>query len=320
MSLAERIDRFQQRHTIIGFPLASIYKFTDDSGPYLAAIITYYTFVSIVPLLLLASTVLGVLLVGHPQWQASVLDSTLAQFPVVGNQLSTPHALTGNPASVVVGVLAAMYGGLGAAQAVQFAANTVWHVPRNSRRNPFKARARSLLLIATTGLGMLVAVVGSAFVHALLQGPWLLRLSAFAVGAIVATAVIMVAYRLAPTRRSPWRALLPGAAVAGVLLELLQSLGFVYVGHVLRHASVTNGVFATFLGLIAYIYVAAFVVVLGMEVCVVHADRLWPRALLTPFTDNVVLTSADQSAYTAQARAQRAKGFEEIEVNFDEDD
>lgn len=320
MSLVERIDRFQQRHTVVGFPLACIYKFTDDSGNYLAAVLTYYTFVSIVPLLLLASTALSVLLLGHPDLQRYVLKTAVSQFPVVGQHLENPHGLAGNPASVIVGIVAAVYGGLGAAQAVQFAANTAWHVPRNSRRNPFKARARSLLLITTTGLGMLVAVIGSAIVHAVLGGSWLLRLGGFAVSTAVAVGIILLAYRLAPTRRAPWRALVPGAVVAGLLLQAIQGLGFLYVGHVLRHASATSGVFATFIGLLAYVYLVAFVLVLGMEVCVVRADHLWPRAVLTPFTDSVVLTRADESAYTAQARAQRAKGFEEIDVSFREHD
>jgi hypothetical protein len=45
--------------------------------------------------------------------------------------------------------------------------------------------------------------------------------------------------------------------------------------------------------------------------------RLYPRALLTPFTDNVSLTDADEHAYTEQVRAQQAKGFQEITVTFD---
>jgi membrane protein len=48
----------------------------------------------------------------------------------------------------------------------------------------------------------------------------------------------------------------------------------------------------------------------------VRALRLYPRALLTPFTDDVDLTPADERAYAAQASAQRAKGFERVHVSF----
>jgi hypothetical protein len=56
--------------------------------------------------------------------------------------------------------------------------------------------------------------------------------------------------------------------------------------------------------------------VLGFEINVVWAKRLYPRALLTPFTDQVELTEADRRVYTDSARAQRHKGFEEVDVRF----
>lgn len=98
--------------------------------------------------------------------------------------------------------------------------------------------------------------------------------------------------------------------------QLLQSFGVLYVGHVVKGASATNGVFAVVLGLVAFLYVTAVAVVLCAELNVVLADRLHPRALLTPFTDDVELTPGDRRAYTAQAEAQRSKGTEEIDVSF----
>jgi membrane protein len=71
------------------------------------------------------------------------------------------------------------------------------------------------------------------------------------------------------------------------------------------------------LGLMAWIYLLALVIVLAAETNVVHEKRLWPRALLTPFTDNVELTSADRRAYTGYVKSERHKGFESIDVGFD---
>ncbi|MGH3547099.1 MAG: hypothetical protein ACRDQU_03045, partial [Pseudonocardiaceae bacterium] len=59
MGVPARLDRFQRRHTWLGFPLAVIYKFVDDQGGYLAVLITYYGFVSLFPGLLLLISVLG---------------------------------------------------------------------------------------------------------------------------------------------------------------------------------------------------------------------------------------------------------------------
>jgi membrane protein len=108
----------------------------------------------------------------------------------------------------------------------------------------------------------------------------------------------------------------PGAVSAAVAWQLLQSFGAVYIGHVVKSASATNGVFALVLGMLAFLYITATVVVLCAQVNVVRVDRLHPRALLTPFTDNVDLTAGDRSVYATQAEAQRSKGFENVDVTF----
>jgi membrane protein len=90
----------------------------------------------------------------------------------------------------------------------------------------------------------------------------------------------------------------------------------IYVAHVVKNASDTNGVFAFVLGLIAFLYLAALALVLCVEADVVRLDRLWPRSLMTPFTDNVVLSEGDRRAYTSQVEVQQMKGFEHIDVRF----
>jgi uncharacterized BrkB/YihY/UPF0761 family membrane protein len=142
------------------------------------------------------------------------------------------------------------------------------------------------------------------------------------VGAAVAvnTAVFLFVFRVAPARRVSYRELLPGAFAAAVCWQLLQTFGVAYVGRVIRHASATNSVFAVVLGLLAFLYLTAVATVLCVEVDVVRVDRLYPRALLTPFTDDVDLTTGDRRAYTGQAQSQRAKGFEDIDVTFDRKD
>jgi YihY family inner membrane protein len=316
VSVVERIDRTQRHHPWLGFPLAIFYKFFDDMGNYLAVLLAYYALIAIVPLLLLGSTLLGVVLIGHPKLQEDLLDSALGQVPVIGEQLQVPGSFSGGLGGVLIGVLGSLYGALGVAQALQYAGNTIWHIPRNSRPNPFLARGRSLLLVGTAGSGMLVAVVGIAVLHGLVLDTLVSKLLIGLAGVVVSTLVLLVAFQLAQNKRVRWGRLVPGALLASIGLQALQNLSYVYVDHVISRASTTNAIFAAILGLLAYLYLAAVLVVFSMELNVVHAERLWPRALLTPFTDNVSLTAADQEAYAGQAQAQRTKGFEEIEVRF----
>ena len=99
--------------------------------------------------------------------------------------------------------------------------------------------------------------------------------------------------------------------------QALQSLGSYYVKHSLTHATQTYGLFGVVLGLVAFLHLAALLTLLCAEVNVVRARRLWPRSLMTPFTDNVQLTDADERSYEALATTQQTKGFEDIDVSFD---
>ena len=321
MGVTDRLDRYQRRHHWAAFPLAVLYKFVDDQGTYLAALITYYGFLSLFPLLLLSASVLGFVLQDDPELQSEILRSALRQFPVLGDELRDPQGLRGSVVGVVVGALVALYGALGVAQAVQNAMNVVWAVPRHRRPNPIKARARSLLLLGTGGIGVLGTTVLSAITASSKAYGGSVSRSVAVVAAIAAIAlnasVFVLAFRVATARDLRKRDVLPGALGAAVVWQLLQVFGAAYVRSVLNGPSATYGTFALVLGLLAWLFVAAVAVVLCVEVNVVRAKRLYPRALLTPFTDDVDLTGADERTYADAATAQSAKGFEQVEVRFD---
>jgi YihY family inner membrane protein len=319
-----KIDEFQRKHTIIGMPIAVIYKYFDDQGPYLAAIISYYAFIAIFPLLLLGSSILGLVLKSNPDLKQRLLDSALSQFPIIGTQLGQPEGLSGSTTTIVIGSIVALYGAMGLGQAVQNAANIAWSVPRNSRANPIILRLRSIIFLAISGAGILaLAIATSVFANPNAVGAdleatlrWVIRL----VGFVLTIAIFVSVFRLISHGRAGWRSVLPGAIVAAILWQGLQWIGNTYVQGVIVKAkgNQMNETFALVLGLVAFIFVAAVMVVLGLEVNVVLRRHLWPRALLTPFTDNVVLTEADRKAYAFYAKSQRHKGFQSVEVTFED--
>jgi len=316
------LDGFQRRHRWAGFPLAVAYKFVDDQGGYLAALITYYGFLSLFPLLLLLVTVLGFVLHGDPHLQAKLLNSALAQFPVIGSQLrENVHARSGSGLALVVGIVTTLYGCLGAAQATQNALNRAWAVPRNVRPNPIKSRLRSLLLVGVLGLGVLVTTglsgltTGAGAFGATVAGG--LRVGAIVLAVLANIALFMLAFRVLTAPEVPTRHLRLGAVVAGIGWEIGQLAGTYFVTHALKGTREAYGVFGLVLGLIAWIYLLALITVLSAEINVVAQRHLWPRALLTPFTDDVQLTSADKRSYTAYAESERHKGFETVDVDFE---
>jgi YihY family inner membrane protein len=311
------VDRSQQRLPGLSFVVGVWKKFSDDQAGNLAALVAYYAFVSLFPLLLIASTVLSVVLRGDPALQHRLLTSALNSIPVIGSELDKPEHLSGGPAGLTIGIIGSVYGALGVAQAFQYASNTMWAVPRNTRPNPLHARGRSLALLAVIGLGILatttLSILSGGGVGAL---GTTLRYLAIAAALIINVAVAIFAFRFAPARRVTTRNVLPGAIGAAVAWQLLQSFGVVYVQHVVKHASASNQVFAIVLGLLAYLFLTALVVLFCVEINVVRVNHMHPRALLTPFTDNVDLTPGDRRTYSRLAKAQRSKGFEHIDVDF----
>ena len=312
-----RLDRLQRRSRVAGFLIAVVYKYIDDQGSYLAALITYYAFVSLFPALLLLTTVLGVVLVGHPALQAQILQSAVAQFPVIGKQLGQPQGLSGGTVGVVIGIAGALYGGLGVGQAAQNAMDTMWAVPRNVRPDPIRSRLRSLLLLVVLGSALIATTVLSA-VNRASRSLGVVASAGIVMAAVaINTGVCLLVFKVATARDVTYRQVLPGAVAAATVWQLLQWFGAVYVGHVVKSASATNSVFALVLGLLAFLYLIATTLLLCGQVNVVATDHLYPRALLTPFTDDVELTRGDRDTYTGLAKAQRAKGFQQIDVTFD---
>lgn len=324
MRITTHLDDYQRRHRWLGFPLAVAYKFGDDQGAYLAALITYYAFLSLFPLLLLFVTVLGFALHGDPELQQRLVDSTLSQFPIIGTQLQhNVHSLHGSTFGMVVGIAGALYGGLGALQAGQNALNRVWAVPRNQRPNAFRARLLSLLLLLVLGTGVIATTVLSGLA-ASARGYGAdvgvgLRILAIALSVAVNVGLFVLAFRTMTAREVKTGDVIVGAVVAAVAWQVLQAVGTYYVGYKLKNATEVYGLFGLVLGLVAWLALEALVVVLAAEINVVRAKRLWPRSLLTPFTDQVDLTKADERAYDSYARTEQFKGFENVNVDFDGD-
>jgi YihY family inner membrane protein len=320
VGLVAAIDRGQRRYSVFGLPIAIFYKYVDDQGNYLAATITYYAFIAIFPLILLGSSILGFFLQNDPALASRILDSALANFPIIGDQLGRPGGLKGSVAGVVVGALAALYGSLGLGQALQNANNVAWAVPRNRRPNPITLRLRSLLVLVTTGAAIIAITTVSTLgtdtetfgTRADDTVSWLVRL----LTVIVLGAVLTLIFRIATARRHTLVRAAPGAFVVAVLWQLLQYAGTVYVDRVIKETSGMNGTFALVLGLVGLVYIASVMGMLGIEVNVVLARRLWPRSLASLFVDNTDLTDADLRAYAGYARSQQHKSIASIDVTF----
>jgi len=298
------VDRWQQRHRWLAFGVAAWKKFGDDQAGNLAALVAYYAFAAIFPLLLVLVTVLDLVLSHHPALREHLLSSALASFPVIGDQLKhNVHALGQTGAALVIGLIFAFLGARGVADAMQGAMNAAWGVPYPERPGFPWSLIRSVSLVLVVGIGLIVTITLSGIAGGaghLLSGVGG-HIGAVAVSLLLNVGLFWAGFRLAAARSVATRDLLPGALIAAPAWQVLQLAGGYVIAHQLARSSSLYGVFGIVLGLIAWLYLQAQITLYAVEVNVTAIRKLWPRSLFPP-----PLTEQDLAAYRLYAEtAQR---------------
>jgi membrane protein len=302
-------DDFQQRHAPLAIPMAVIRKFGNDQGGSLAALVAYYGFFSLLPLLLVMTTVLGFVLAGNPHAQAAVENSVLGQFPVIGGQLHL-HSLTGKVSTLVIGLVTSLLGGLGVTGAAQNAFDRVWAVPFKDRPDFLRTRLRGLALIGILGVLFLASTVLSGLASGL-GGP-AAKVGGIVISLVVNFGIFMAAFRFMTAAVIQLRCLWIGVAVAAFFWELLQFFGGIYINHVIRHASPVGAEFALPIGLLVFLHLGAQLTLYAAEINVVLARGLYPRSLL-----GAPEQPADEATYRALAKVEERHESETVHVEFD---
>jgi len=313
VSLSDRLhslDRRQQQSRRLGFIAAVVKKFEEDGAGQLAALISYYAFVSLFPLLLVFVTILGFILQGNPSEQKKILDGTLGQIPLISDQIER-HSISGSTPALVIGIVLSLLAGLGITSATQHALNRIWNVPFKDRPDFLRSRLRGLAMLAILGTLAIVSAVAAGFVGSV-GHPAIAVVGGVVVAFTFNIALFMIAFKLLTAAEVAWRDLLPGVLVASVLWQLLEHIGGYYIDHVLKRTEPLYGVFAIVLGLLAWLYLGAQLVIFSAEINVVRLYRLWPRSFFAgPLLD------ADKRALTGSAEVEERIEEEHVEVEFD---
>lgn len=309
--LLTKFDSFQRRHGFFGFLHAVIKKYGDDEAGYQAALLTYYGFLSLFPLLLVLTTVLGGLAGSHPHLKATVINSTTQYFPTLGNQLSEHiGSLHKTGLALIIGVLFTLYGARGIADAFRHGVNHIWRVPKVRRIGFPLAAVRSLGIVIIGGAGFILASVIAGYAVTAGHGAGFHILSV-AVDLIILFWVFLFLIKVSLPMHVHFRDIEAGAAAAAIGLVILQTLGNYILRHELKNLSALYSNFAIVLGLLFWIYLQSQVVYYAIEIASVREARLWPRSL----TGNN-LTDADRRAYALQAKKERQIEEESIATHF----
>lgn len=288
-----RFDRWQQGVPVVAFPVSVWLRYREDRCYEYAALLSYYGFFSIFPLLTVAVTIIGFLLNDNPTLRDELLDTVFAQIPVVGDALADQiGGLEGNGIVLLVAVGFTLWAGIGVVRVAQDAFNTMWSVSIMRWPSFFPKLLRALGALVIIGGAFLVATIVSAIATFAFDIPGLERLAGVLVAVIVNTLMLLLVFKVLTVSDIGWRSLIPGALLGGAAMWLLQFLGGIYINSVVLGAGNVYGAFATALGLLVWLALVARIVLLAAEVNVVAQKRLWPRSF-----EGKNLTEADERSF-----------------------
>jgi YihY family inner membrane protein len=308
------VNRFQQRYGALAFLYGVMKKFGEDRAGEQAALLAYFGFFSIFPLLLFAVTVLGMVLRSNPELQEGILSSALAQFPIIGDQIR--RNITGlgrSGVALIIGLVGALWGGLGGMKALQNAMDHVWNVPVRKQPGTPARIARGLVMLAVFGAFALVTTGLNAIGAGTEEVSIAIRVASFLGSLALNVLLYLFIYKQLTVTQLSWNDIAPGAAVAGAAWTVVQSVGNYYVGTRLKDANALYGLFGMVIGLLSWLYLGAQITLWGAEINVVRKTRGWPRSL-----DAEHLTEADERLLTRQAEEEERVPQEEVGVRFDQ--
>jgi membrane protein len=298
------LDRLQKRTRPSAVAVATVKKWSEDHSGNLAAMIAFWGFFSVFPLLLVLITLLGWVLPASDK--TSVLTHIAELFPLLDTK--SVRSLSGATWALALGACSALWSGLGVVRTTQWAFDSVWEIPYRARIGTFKQVLRSVWVLATIGLGLVLSTLISGIVSTSSSGVGLGtagRIGGYLIAAALDVVLVVIAFRILTSRQVTTRDVLPGALLAGLVFFVLQQASAIIIASHLRNAQSTYGHFATVITILWWFYLQSEITLFAAQLNVVLRDRLYPRSIV-----NAPRTDADHRALQAYA-TERAYQSEE---------
>lgn len=242
-------------------------RFSEVHGGYLASAVTVSAFVSLFPLLLAVIGVVGLLSVGAddlPGQLTQRLGLTGDAAKLLRESIQTAEE-SGKGASVL-GLVGLLWTGLGLVAAFQFAFDSVWQIGGRGLRD----KLYGLAWLAGAGAIFVASFFATAAVRWLPGPAWPLALAiAFVVGVVA----WLWTFKALTNRDIGWRALVPGAVVGALGLEVLKVVGAVYVPRVVSSSSALYGSIGIVFAVLAWLLFFGRLVVYAAVVNVVRWEE-----------------------------------------------
>ncbi len=306
MGLLNKVDRAQKATKPTSVAVATFKKFSEDQSTNLAAMIAFWAFFSIFPLFLVLLTVLGWVLPASEK--TSVLDHIASLFPLLDP--TTVKGLSGSLWALIVGLVTALWSGIGVVRTLQSAFSSVWEIPQHERPGFLEQIKRSLLVLLTIGVGLVLTTLISSLVTSTSSGVNLGqagRIGGYVISVVLDVGLFVAAFRMLTDREITVRDVLPGALLSGIVFFVLQEISAIIISRHLKSAQSTYGHFATVITILWWFYLQSIVTLLGAQLNVVLKERLHPRSLV-----DAPQTEADARALQSYAEERTYHPEEEV--------
>lgn len=279
-SFTQKLDHLQQSHHFVAFPLAVIKRYGDDKAGRQAALVTYYAFLSVFPLLIIFITVLGILATSNPGLEAAISKNVFQLFPDLGNELrSNVHTLRSSGLSLLLQTLVLLYGARGLASILQETFNNLWHVAHEHRPGFWGDNLRSVGMMLSVGLGIILGTTISVGLGSVLHIGFLGSALITLLNLGVTFGLLLAVFRLGTSQRISMGKLVIGAVIATIGMVVVQRLGGYIMSHQLHKLRGAYGSFAVALGLLFWIYLQAQVLLYAIVITIVRTEHDWPKKL-----------------------------------------
>lgn len=277
--ITETADNFQRKHRIPAFGYAVIKKYGEDQSGYQAALLTYYGFLAIFPLLLVLTTVAGMAAHSYPHIKDTILNGVASYFPVLGSQLSDHiQTLHKSGIALVIGIVFTLFGARGVVDVFRRGVRHIWHEEQKTSEAFPKKIAKSLAIMLVGGLGLLTAAVLASVAAAAGHGI-LFRVLSVVVNLVILFLLFSFLINSSLPRHVTLKEIRVGAAAAAIGLIILQSLGGYVLTRELKSLDALYSYFAISLGLLFWVYLQAQMIYYAVTIAAVSSKNLWPRSL-----------------------------------------
>lgn len=308
-----KFNKYQLSHRRLGFIVAIIKKYSQDQVGNQTALVTYYGFLALFPLLVAALSITEISILRNANLKITIIKSLNIYFPLVGHWLQSHiHAEKKAGATLAISLLLIVYGARGVASALQQAMNHIWQVPKSERPSGLKSIIRSFEIIILGGLGFIATGFMSAYVTGSAKNIFI-KIITTIVSLMITFIFLLLLYKLSLSKIIAYKELIIGSIMATIGLQIIQFAGGFLITHELKHFSSLYGSLALVLVVLFWIYLQVRILLYATEVDSVISLKLWPRSLV-----NDSLTNADRRALTMyiEREAYIKPPAEEVDVTF----